>query len=240
MLHHPMPLVRLPEVFDHPDWLFELKHDGFRALAYVEGHVCRLVSRRGHEFRKWDVLCVEIAHSVRTMHAVLDGKIVCLDDREGRSQFYPLLFRRHWPYFYAFDLLAVDGEDLRDRPLLERKRRLWAIMPRIPSRLLYVDRLRARGRALFREACARDLEGVVGKWARGRYERDGVSTSWVTIKNPDYSQIVGRRELFEARRDQRQARRRDWHAPTLRIRPESLGVSKVTDSHIPTSRRCSP
>jgi ATP-dependent DNA ligase len=90
-----MPLVRLPEAFDHPDWLFELKQDGFRALAYVDGH----------EFRKWDLLCVEIAHSVRTMHAVLDGEIVCLD-REGRSQFYPLLFRRDWPYFYAFDLLG--------------------------------------------------------------------------------------------------------------------------------------
>jgi len=79
-----MPLVRLPKPFDHPDSLFERKHDGFRALAYVEGHRCR-VSRRGHEFRKWDVLCVEIAHSVRTMHAVLDGEIVFLD-RKGRSR----------------------------------------------------------------------------------------------------------------------------------------------------------
>ena len=92
-----MPLVRIPEPFDHPEWVFELKHDGFRTLAYVEGHQRRLVSRRGHEFRKWDVLCVEIAHSVRTMHAVLDGEIVCLDP-EGRSQSYPLLFRRDWPY----------------------------------------------------------------------------------------------------------------------------------------------
>jgi bifunctional non-homologous end joining protein LigD len=217
-----MPLVRLPDAFDHPDWLFELKHDGFRAIAYVEGHQCRLVSRRGHEFRKFDMLCVEIAHSVRAMHAVLDGEIVCLD-REGRSQFYPLLFRRDWPYFYAFDLLAVDGEDLRDRPLLERKRRLRAIMPRVTSRLLYVDHVRERGIALYREACGRDLEGVVGKWAGGRYERDGVSTSWVKIKNPDYSPWEGRRELFEARRDQRQARRKDWRAPMLRIRLESLG-----------------
>jgi bifunctional non-homologous end joining protein LigD len=219
-----MPLVRIPEPFDHTDWLFELKHDGFRALAYVEGHRCRLVSRRGHEFRKRDLLCEEIAHSVRCMSAVLDGELVCLD-AAGRSQFYPLLFRREWPYFYAFDLLAVDGEDLCDRPLLERKRRLRGIMPRVTSRLLYVDHLQSRGVELFREACRRDCEGIVGKWARGRYERDGVSTSWVKVKNPAYSQIVGRRELFEARRDQRQRGRRQGRDPVLRLLPASARSS---------------
>src|SRR4051812_16542112 len=116
-----MPLVRIPEPFDHPDWLFELKHDGFRALAHVAGHRCRLVSRNGHQFSKWDVLCTEISHSIRAMDAVLDGEIVCLD-RDGRSNFYNLMFRREWPYFYAFDVLSIDGEDLRDHPLAERKR----------------------------------------------------------------------------------------------------------------------
>jgi bifunctional non-homologous end joining protein LigD len=86
MQHRPMPLVSIRDAFAHPEWLFEVKHDGFRALAYGEDHQCRLVSRRRHEFRKFHMLCVEIAHSVRTMHAVLDGEIVCLD-RDGRSQF---------------------------------------------------------------------------------------------------------------------------------------------------------
>jgi hypothetical protein len=49
-----MPLVRIPEPFDHPDWLYEIKHDGFRALAIIEGHRCRLVSRRGHTLARWD------------------------------------------------------------------------------------------------------------------------------------------------------------------------------------------
>ena len=96
------------------------------------------------------------------MSAVLDGEIVCLD-RDGRSNFYNLMFRRDWPYFYAFDVLSIEGEDLRDRPLVERKCRLRAIMPRIDSRLLYVDDLPRRGTALFDAACQRDLEGVVGK-----------------------------------------------------------------------------
>jgi len=96
-------------------------------------HRCRLVSRRGHVFAKFALLAEDVAHSIRAMHAVLDGEIVCLEPG-GRSHFYQLLFRRDWPYFLAFDRLSVDGEDLRDRPLLERKRRLRAIMPRMESR----------------------------------------------------------------------------------------------------------
>jgi len=116
-----MPLVRIPEPFDHPDWLYEVKHDGFRALADVDGRRCRLVSRRGHVFAKFGLLAEEIAHSVKATRAVLDGEIAC-PEPDGRSHFYRLLFRRDWPYFLAFDLLSVDGEDLRDRPLLEHAR----------------------------------------------------------------------------------------------------------------------
>ena len=117
-------------------------------LAHVDGHRCRLLSRRGHLFLKWDVLCEEIAHSIRAQDAVLEGELVCLEP-DGRSNFYKLLFRRDWPHFYAFDAFSIDGEDLRDWPLIERKRRLRAVMPRIDSRLLYVDHLRERGFALF-------------------------------------------------------------------------------------------
>ena len=150
------------------------------------------------------------------MIACSTARIVCLD-AGGRSNFHKLLFRRDWPFFYAFDLLELESEDLRRAPLHERKRRLRAIMPCIESRLLYVDHLERRGCDLFAAACAHDLEGIVGKWAAGPYETDGVSTSWVKIKNPAYSQMVVRRELFEQRRDVRQRRRRDWHRPALRL-----------------------
>jgi bifunctional non-homologous end joining protein LigD len=116
-----MPLLRLPEPFDHPDWLFEVKHDGFRALAHVDGHHCTLVSRNGHTFKHWPQLCQELAHAAKAHEALIDGELVCLD-AQGRSNFKSLLFRREWPYFYAFDLLAVDGEDLREWPLADRKR----------------------------------------------------------------------------------------------------------------------
>jgi bifunctional non-homologous end joining protein LigD len=155
----PMPLIRVAEAFDHPDWIFELKHDGFRALAHVEGHRCTLVSRRGHVFSKWAVLCTEISHSIRATEAILDGEIVCLAP-DGRSKFYDLMFRREWPHFVAFDVLAIDGKDLCARPLLERKRRLRAIIPRMESRLLYHDHdVDGRGVALFDAVRGHDLEG---------------------------------------------------------------------------------
>ena len=108
---------------------------------------------------------------------------MCLD-ADGRSNFYRLLLRRDAPSFCAFDLLAVDGTDLGDRPLGARKRILVRRTPRVPSRLLYVDHLQARGTDLFHAACAFDLEGIVAKWSRGPYQRDGNQTSWIKIKNP--------------------------------------------------------
>jgi bifunctional non-homologous end joining protein LigD len=193
-----MRLLRVPEPFDHRDFIFEPKIDGFRALAYVNGHRCELVSRNGHVFKSWPQLAEEIAHAVRARSAVLDGEICCLD-RDGRSNFRNLLFRREWPHLYAFDLLMLEGEDLCSLPLLERKRRLAGIMPRVECRLLYLDHLHERGSDLFRVACERDLEGIVGKWATGKYRSDQRSTSWLKIKNPEYSQIRDRHELFEPR-----------------------------------------
>jgi bifunctional non-homologous end joining protein LigD len=210
---HPMPLVRIPEPFDHEQFVFELKHDGFRALAVTRGHHCELISRRGHVYR-FPQLAEELAHAVRADNAILDGEIVCLD-AQGRSQFYSLLFRREWPYFMAFDALHIDGEDLRNRPLLERKRRLRALVPRVETRFLYLDHVERRGIDLFQAVCRADLEGVVAKWNHGPYHTDGVTTSWLKIKNPTYSQAIGRSDAFEGRIS-RQASRRPA-PPVLRL-----------------------
>ena len=152
----PMRLLRIPERFDHPDFVFEPKLDGFRAL--VNGHHCQLLSRNAHVFKSWPQLAEEIAHAVRAHSAVLDGEIVCLGP-DGCSRFRDLLFRREWPYFLAFDALSIDGEDLRALPLVERKRRLAPIMPRVESRLMLLEPIRARGTRLYELACERDLRG---------------------------------------------------------------------------------
>src|SRR5512143_4360852 len=102
-----MPLVRQPKPFSHPDWLFEIKHDGFRALAYIEHGTARLLSRNGNRFKSFAVLCDSVATDLRLRNAVIDGEIVCLD-KQGRTQFNQLLYRRGDPRFYAFDLLFLN------------------------------------------------------------------------------------------------------------------------------------
>ena len=119
---------------------------------------------------------------------------------------------RERPFFFAFDLIALNGADLRRVPLIARKRLLHGIMPTVDSRVRYVDHIDGRGTDFYRLACERDLEGIVAKWRRGTYQSDG-ATSWLKIKNPDYSQAVDRHELFEKRRPK--ADRARWAKPEL-------------------------
>jgi bifunctional non-homologous end joining protein LigD len=193
-----MRLSRRPKPFDSEDFLFELKHDGFRGLAFVEKHECRLVSRRGHSFKKFGELCKAIAGSLRAKTAVLDGEIVSLDG-SGLSVFHNLMFGRADSdcFFYAFDLLFLNGKDLRELPLSQRKQRLRKLIPSKNSRLLYVDHIDSRGCALFEAACRMDLEGIVAKRKSSPYRAtEKPSPYWIKVKNPRYSQAEGREELF--------------------------------------------
>jgi bifunctional non-homologous end joining protein LigD len=187
------PTLR-PSAFDHDDFIFELKMDGFRALAHVGLDETRLVSGKGNIYNFFPGLCAAI-HANLGRDAVLDGEIVILDS-EGRPQFYELLRRRGRgeSVFYVFDLLWLDGQDLRARPLIERKRLLWSIIPEQPCVLLYASHIERSGLELFRLTCEQDLEGIVAKLKHGRY-----GEGWFKIRNPVYSQYEGRRELFEKR-----------------------------------------
>jgi ATP-dependent DNA ligase len=124
----PMPLERRREPFDHPEWIFELKYDGFRALAFVTGGGTKLVSRRELEYRRFDDLRSEITLEANADDPVLDGEIVKLDS-EGRPIFIDLMRRRGPFVFVTFDCLAVNGRDVRRLPLLDRKKLLRAILP---------------------------------------------------------------------------------------------------------------
>jgi bifunctional non-homologous end joining protein LigD len=125
-------LVNLPP-FDHPEWVFELKYDGFRSLAVIQNGRCQLISRNGHSFNSFATLrqsiSSELPHEGQT---VLDGEIVCLDKR-GRPQFRELLFHRAEPYFCAFDLLMDNGRDLRMEKLADRKHELRRRLSKLPD-----------------------------------------------------------------------------------------------------------
>lgn len=190
-------LGRRVAAFNNSAWLYELKWDGFRALAYIKNGECKLISRKGNAFKSWPDLCAEIA-TLDCESAILDGEIVCLDEL-GKADFNSLLFRRGEPLFYAFDLLWHDGHDLRSHTLIERKDILRRLLknPAVPS-VRYVEHFEGTlGEQFFNVCCAHDLEGVVAKRRDSTYlERDHES-AWVKIKNRSYTGAAGRHELFE-------------------------------------------
>ena len=214
-----MALFRRPDAFNHPDWIFEVKHDGFRGLAYVEAEHARLLSRRGNAYKSFSELGGWIGRHLKVDSAVLDGEIVCLD-ADGRSQYNELIYRHADPYYYAFDILWLNGRDLRDLPLIKRKEVLREIVPAAPSRILFSDHVEEQGDQIFDFACRHDLEGIVAKWKHGSYLPNSNATTWIKIKNPVYSQIGGRDEKFDLHQEKPRAK-------SGRIRllePELLGV----------------
>jgi bifunctional non-homologous end joining protein LigD len=187
-----MRLRRVKEPFDNAEYIFELKHDGFRAVAYLQNGECKLISRNNKNLRFGSLKAVLEKLPVKS--AIIDGEVVCLDG-QGVSQFNLLLNRKAEPVLYAFDLLWRDGEDLRKLPLLERKKRLYDLIRASHcGRILYAQHVEREGRKFFTEICARDLEGIVAKHKLGVYKDDG--NAWLKIKNRSYSQAEGRHELL--------------------------------------------
>jgi bifunctional non-homologous end joining protein LigD len=113
----PKPLRTRALPFDDPNWIFELKYDGFRALAVIDRRP-QLVSRNGNSFGSFGGLAKRIAEHLPS-NTVIDGEIVAVD-RRGKPRFNDLMFHRRPPCFFAFDLLTLDGRDWRTHQLIER------------------------------------------------------------------------------------------------------------------------
>jgi len=192
----PSPLTSLKEPIGHPNWIYELKHDGFRGILYVDRDQACLVSRNGNKFRRFDPLLKQVLRSLNGKRAILDGEIVVLDEK-GRSNFDDLMAHRGEPCYYAFDLMWLNGVDLRSRPLLDRKRRLRWLIPPNDSHLSYLEHLDGDGQRFFELVCEHDLEGIVCKPKTSPYP-----FTWIKVKNPNYSQAVGRREWFNRMRSE--------------------------------------
>jgi ATP-dependent DNA ligase len=187
------------EAFDNPDWLFELKYDGFRALLEIDAAGARLLSRNRNRFPHLVPLASALAKRLRATDAILDGEVICPDDT-GRPIFLDLLRRRKTAAFVAFDVLWLNGEDLRTLPLVERKKRLRRLLRRRANPFIVeAMAIDGRGKELMAAVTAHDLEGIVAKRKRDPYQR---GVKWWKIKNPGYSQAEGRAELFNG----------DWRA----------------------------
>jgi bifunctional non-homologous end joining protein LigD len=190
------------EPFRRRNWLFELKYDGVRALAEKRGERVRIFARSGAERT---AQYAEVANALRHLpleDAILDGEIVAIDAL-GRSSFERIQrrftpsdpetvarARREVPVvFYAFDLLAVAGHDLRELPLSARKDLLARLAPRTGF-IRFADHVEEDGVGLFAAAQQRGLEGIVAKRADSKYEAGRRTRSWLKLKVPHTRALV--------------------------------------------------
>src|SRR5215475_2228847 len=187
----PMLATLSDHPFSDPNWLFEIKWDGVRALAFVQHGELKLRARSGNDITAQYPELHHLPKSITTTQAILDGEIAVLDER-GRSDFEKLQERMHvrnpspklvsdFPVvFFAFDLLYCDGHDLREAPLLERKQLLQKLLYS-SAQIRISDHQLEKGRELFELAKENGLEGIVAKRIDSRYVSDR-SISWLKIK----------------------------------------------------------
>ena len=166
------------------DWVHEIKYDGYRAIAALAGDRCRIYTRSGQD---WTEKFASIAAALTRLDvgsALLDGEIVALDDN-GRSRFQLLqagLKDGSIPLtYYAFDILELDGADLRDEPLERRKRVLKKLLRGAPAAIRYSEDVTGHGAKVLAEACELGLEGIVSKQSNKPYVSRR-SPSWLKSK----------------------------------------------------------
>jgi len=198
---HPMLATLVDKPFDDDEWLFEIKWDGYRAVAFIQDGKVRLVSRNQNDLTAEYPELEDLAPHVRARAAILDGEIVALDE-QGRSSFSLMQQRtgfrepgrrgarnRSIPIlYYAFDLLYLDGYSLLNVDLEKRKQLLAEIVAAGDS-LRYSDHYVGRGTALFRAAAEKDLEGIVAKRRRSCYIQKR-SREWLKMKITQQQECV--------------------------------------------------
>jgi bifunctional non-homologous end joining protein LigD len=199
------PMLATPgKPFSHRDWVFEIKYDGYRLLAGKERGEVRLLSRNTHDFTSVFPEIAEVLAALPYEHFLLDGEIV-VHDSEGLPSFAGLQQRGRltreldigraavqWPAtFYAFDLLLFGDYDLRNLPLLERKRLLVELLPSVgPIRVS--EHIAAEGEAMFEKLGSMGLEGIVAKRATSTYVGKR-SADWIKVsaRSTDDFAVVG-------------------------------------------------
>jgi bifunctional non-homologous end joining protein LigD len=181
----------------HPEWIHEIKHDGYRLIVSRDGDRVRLFTRNGYDWTSRYPLIVEAARRIRTKQFVLDGEAVLLG-LDGISDFDGLHSKQHDEevQLYAFDILALDGDDLRKLPLHLRKNNLARLLARRADGIQAAPFEQGEiGHHLFKAACDMRLEGLVSKRRDSRY-RAGTSKDWVKVKNKEHPAMQRVMEAF--------------------------------------------
>jgi bifunctional non-homologous end joining protein LigD len=178
----------LPSLADRPppgsNWFHEIKHDGFRLLACRDRAGVRLLTRNGTDFTARYPLIVEAVAALPVRSCVIDGEAVACDGT-GLSIFEKLRWRLQdgHVFMWAFDLLELDGQDMRSEPLEVRKATLASVLRSCRTGLQFNQHLEHPGDIVFRHACKLGLEGIVSKRLGSRYI-SGRFQDWLKFKNP--------------------------------------------------------
>ena len=166
-----------------PGWAHELKHDGYRLQVHVHDGRVRLYTMNAADWSERYPLVVKAAAHIKGS-AVIDAEVVCLDPG-GMTDFDALHSRTMDAVAVAcaFDLMMLDGDDLRCKPLSERKALLRSLLRRTKDGIQYVEHTEGHGAEMFAAVCDLGLEGIVSKRINSPY-RSGPSKSWIKVKNP--------------------------------------------------------
>jgi bifunctional non-homologous end joining protein LigD len=177
------------------EWLHEIKHDGFRIIARKAGTQVRLYSRPGNDLTYRFPLIVETLARVRSRSCIIDGEAVACDDN-GVTSFNLVRYRHHDEniFLYAFDLIELNGDDLRRDPLKRRKATLEMILAKAEAGIRFNEHMAGDGETVFRHACKLGLEGIVSKRKDSLY-RSGRFPDWLKMKNADARAV--KREAVE-------------------------------------------
>jgi bifunctional non-homologous end joining protein LigD len=177
-----------------PQWVHEIKHDGFRFICRRDSDRVRVFSRRGHDWTDRVPRIADALAKLRVKSVTIDGEgIVCGED--GVSDFDRMraavgrLGSRD-AFLYAFDLLEINGEDLRRYEWQVRRGTLTSLLRKAPDGIRLSEHLAATdGNTIFRHACAMGLEGIVAK-RRDKPYRSGRSPDWIKVKNPEATRVI--------------------------------------------------
>ena len=180
----PMLADAVDKPFDSDEFIYEMKWDGYRAIAEVEAGNVKLYSRNNIDYKEKFAPVYESLKKV-TENIVLDGEVVMLD-KEGKSQFqwiqdYPASKHEGELLYYVFDILSFNGHDLTKLPLLKRKEILKEVLPNIPY-LAYSDHIEKEGKAFFAQAEKLKLEGIMAKRIDSTYKFGVRTKDWLKIK----------------------------------------------------------
>ena len=169
-----------------PDWLHEIKHDGYRLIVRRDSDGVQLLTRRGHDCTERYTLIAVAAAALKVKSCLIDGEAVACDET-GAQSFQRMRERKHdrTVALFAFDLIELDGTDLRREPIEVRKATLAGLLRRQTHPGLYfTEHLEGDGPTIFQHACKLGLEGIVSKRKGSRYQ-SGRSIHWLKSKNPE-------------------------------------------------------